>query len=221
MTVKTQYIAPVSLWVVVRRRMVSTGLFIEPAWVGGSGVESGPAIFVSRILAEAYAYLRNKYHGPDDSNNWKAIGLHEFDLLDHAHGLDGPLFCQMTFGFSNEDSETAICITAPRIRYVTLPFTVSHEVDGVTFSFNQWAFDFMREEWARLGLRDFERELVAADEIDEASFDRLIKTALGRLKVCREPTGRDGPWSVFSPQREEWVSGSDSPQVQAIGATVH
>lgn len=123
MTVKTQYIALVPLWVVVRRRMLESGLFIEPAWVGGS--ESGPAIFVSRVLAEAHAYLRNKYHGPDDSNNWKVIGLHEFDLLEHAHGIDGPLYCQMAFGFSNEDMKSLICITAPMIRYVPLPFTVA------------------------------------------------------------------------------------------------
>lgn len=30
--IKTQYIAPLSLWVVVRRRVLKSGPFIEPAW---------------------------------------------------------------------------------------------------------------------------------------------------------------------------------------------
>lgn len=207
---KTQYIAPVSLWLVARRRMLETGLFIEPAWVG-DGTQNGPAIFVSRILAESYAHLRNKYHGDDDSNNWKVIGLHEFDLLEHAHGIDGPLYCQMTFGFSNEDAERLICITAPRIRYVPLPFRISKDAEGVTFSFNQWAFDFMREQWTGLGLPEFEQELEATDEMDDASFDKLLKTAIARLDVCREPSGKDGPWSVFSIKRDEWVAGFEAP----------
>ena len=51
MEVKTQYIAPLSLWVVVRRRVLDSGPFIEPAWTG-STVEgiSGPVVFVSRLL---------------------------------------------------------------------------------------------------------------------------------------------------------------------------
>jgi hypothetical protein len=135
---KTQYIAPVSLWVVIRKRFLETGLFIEPAWVGSPKENmAGPAIFASRVLAEAYAYLRNTYHGKDDSNSWRAIPLQEFDLSQHAHGINGPLYCMMAFGFSMEDSDSVICITAPRIRYVPLPFRISKDAEGVTFSFDQ------------------------------------------------------------------------------------
>ncbi|RKP46000.1 hypothetical protein D7S89_18670 [Trinickia fusca] len=61
--VKKQYIAPMSLWLGVRKRFLDTELFIEPVWVG-SGDTCRPVVFVARVLAESYAYLRNKYHGP-------------------------------------------------------------------------------------------------------------------------------------------------------------
>ena len=60
MTIKTQYIAPHSLWLVVRERVTGTGLFVEPAWVGDR-TQNGLVIFTSHILAVVYAHIRNKY----------------------------------------------------------------------------------------------------------------------------------------------------------------
>jgi hypothetical protein len=208
MTVKTQYIAPLSLWVVVRRRVLKSGPFIEPAWTGSAqeGI-SGPVVFVSRLLAHMYAYLRNEYHSDDDSAHWKAIPLQDFDLLDHANGIDGPLVCMMAYGFAMETITDVICVHAPRIRYIPIPFNIPENSGGVTFSFNQWAFDFMRDEWQALGLKGYERELEAVDELDEAAFDRLFQTAVARLGVCRAPTDKAGPWAVFSTQDDTWIAG--------------
>ena len=206
---KTQYIAPMSLWLVVRKRFLDTGLFIEPAWVG-SGDKCGPVVFVSRVLAESYAYLRNKYHEPDDSDTWTVVALQDFDLLDHARGIDGPLYCMMAFGFSMEDAGSVICINAPRLRYVPVPFEVPDGAQGITFAFGQWVFDFMRGEWAMLGLPEFDKELDIADELDALSISRQVQTALARLKVCREPSGKPGPWAVFSSRQEMWVTACET-----------
>lgn len=220
MKIKTQYIAPVSLWVVVRRRVLPSGLFIEPAWSGSpeDGM-SGPVIFVSRLLAHAYAYLRNQHHDVDDSNNWKAIPLQDFDLLEHAHGVDGPLNCMMAFGFSMETPIAVVFLGAPRIRLVPLPFNVPKDAEGVTFSFNQRVFDFMHGEWKALGLPDYEQELEATDELDDTTFERLLQIAMAQLDVCREPSGETGPWAVFSTRQETWVAGhEESP---ALGRDLH
>lgn len=219
MKARTNYISPTSLWIVVRKRYLEGGLFMEPAWVGTSGF-SGPVIFVSRILAEAYAYLRNKHHGPDDSDNWKAIGLHDFDLLEHAHGIDGPLHCMMTFGFCNDSTGALICLGAPRIRYTNQTFEISKDTQGVTFSFRQSLFDFIRDEWATLGLPEFEHELEAVDEVDAASFSQLAKTAIGQLTVCEEPLGGGSRWSVFSSQQMQWVVKGDKPPVM-VNRSLH
>jgi hypothetical protein len=208
---KTEYIALVSLWLVVRKKFQQKGLFIEPAWAGDAEL-SGPAIFVSRILAEVYAHLRNKYYDKDDSNNWKVIPLHDFNLLEHAHGIDGPMNCMMTFGFAMEDAESVICIHCPRLRMVPLPFTIRREIEALTFSFNQCAFDFMQEEWASIGLPEFEKELESTDEMDAATFDPWLQVAMASLKVCRAPVvGSEGPWAVFSMQRGMWMAGDEMP----------
>jgi hypothetical protein len=183
--VKTQYIAPMSLWLAVRKRFLDTGFFIEPAWVG-SGDKCGPVVFVSRVLAESCAYLRNQYHGPDNSGTWKVVALQDFDLLDHARGVEGTLYCMMTFGFSMQDADSVICIDAPRPRYVPVPFDVPDNTQSITFSFSQWVFDSMRGEWATLGLPEFDKELEVADEVDTLSVSRQVQTAIARLHACRD-----------------------------------
>jgi len=167
---------------------------------------SGPAIFVFRMLAEVHAHLRNTYYGTDDSNNRKVIPLHEFHLLEHAHGIDGPMNHMMTFGVAMEDAESVICIHCPRLRMVPLPFTIRREIEAITFSFNQWA---------SIGLPEFEKELESIDGMDAATFDRWLQAAIARLKICRAPVmGNEGPWAVFSMQRAMWVAGDEMPTVK-------
>ncbi len=208
--VKTQYIAPLSLWLVVRKRFTSTGHFIEPARVSDAEAQ-GPVIFTSHILAAVYAYMRNKYHGTDDTNNWRVIPLQEFDLLEHARGCDGTLWCMMAFGAVFEDSNSMIVKTgAPRMRYVPLKFTPPTDPDEITFSFNQWVFDFIRDEFKSIGLRDYEQRLEAVDEMDDATLALTFKYAIERVNVCREPTEREESlWGVYDPDGGMWVCGDE------------
>lgn len=97
--------------------------------------------------------------------------------------------------------------------------TDSLNIDDWYDSKNSMHSPVMREEWTALSLPDFEKKLEATDEMDDLSFDRMLKTAIARLKVCRQPSGKDGPWSVFSSKREEWVAGFEAPA--QIDRTVH
>jgi hypothetical protein len=216
MTVKTQYIAPVSLWLVVRKRFTSTGLFVEPAWVG-DGTQNGPAIFTSHILAVVYAHMRNKYHGNDDSNNWQVMPLQEFDLLAHVRECDGTLWCMMTFGAVLEDENSLIVKTgAPRIRYVPLKFAPPTGAEEITLSFNQWVFDFIRDEFRSIGLPDYEKQLEVVDEMDDATLALTCKYAIERINVCRNPSEREeNLWGVYSPDAGMWVCGEETISVHA------
>ncbi|HUA80073.1 MAG TPA: hypothetical protein VL997_06860, partial [Dyella sp.] len=152
----------------------------------------------------------NKHYGEDESSNWRVIPLQAFDLLEHARGTDGPMQCMLAFGFAMQDAETVICSNCPRLRMVSFPYSVRRDAQTVTFSFHPSIFDLMEEEWASIGLPHFAKELHCTDELDAASFDRLLQTAIGSLKVCRTPeTDGDGLWAVFSMQRGQWISGSN------------
>jgi hypothetical protein len=210
---KTEYIAPFPLWLVVRKRFLGNGsIFIEPAWVGCSD-HKGPIIFASRMHAEIYAKMRNTYHADDDSNNWKCIPLHEFDLLEHARVLDGKVNCMMAFGFSMNDEQSLIVASgAPRLRLVPLPFTVPADTDQITFSFNEWVFEFMREEWAAIGATDFEAELETVDDMDATTFRHAAQIAIASANVTCDSKD-SSEWGVYCAASERWLSGDDTPYV--------
>jgi len=207
----TEYIAPLSLWLVVRKRFYKSGVFVEPAWTGSHEPNvQGPVLFVSRVHAEVYAYMRNKYHSKDDSGNWKVISLQDFDLVEHAHGIKGKLNCQLAFGFTMADQGSILVATgAPRVRYVPLPFDIPKEERQVTFSFNQWAFDFMNEEWSSIGGSGFEKSLAHVDSLSEDEASKVFKVAIAKLNVSREePT--DSLWGIYDSVKEMWVVGSEA-----------
>ncbi len=210
----TEYIAPLSLWLVVRKRFFKSGVFVEPAWVGSHEPKvQGPVLFVSRIHAEVYAYMRNKYHSKDDSGNWRVISLQDFDLLEHAHGIDGKLYCQLAFGFSMADRDSLLVATgAPRVRYVPLPFDIPKKERQVTFSFNQWAFDFMNEEWASIGSSTFEKSLAHVDELSEEDYGKVSKVAIAKLNVARQES-TEGLWSAYDALNETWLVGTEAEHV--------
>jgi hypothetical protein len=224
MKVKTEYISPVSLWLVVRKRYKSTGLFIEPAWVGCEDAK-GPVIFTSRILAAVYADMRNKFYQQGDSNNWRIIPLQEFDLLKHARDCGGELWCMMTFGLVMEDATSIIVATgAPRVRYVPFHFQPPTDTDDITFLFNQWVFEFIRDEFKSIGLPTHEARLEAVDEMDDATFTQTLKNAIERVNVCRKPTKRDSSfWGAYCPNVGMWVSGEEVAWTHAgqLGQIVH
>lgn len=209
---KTEYISPVSLWVVVRKRFLESGVFIEPAWTGpGDPAESGPVVFVSRMLAEVYARMRNEYHHVDDSNTWKAIALRDFDLLGHLRALGGNLNCMMTMGFSMLlDGSLLVAAGAPRIRYVPLSFEIPAVQAGVTFSFNRWVFDFIDQEWTSLGATDFVNDLEFADELDEKEFQLAARIAIASVTVSRDSSAETALWGVYSLRKEAWLRGDKS-----------
>ncbi|MGV8920090.1 MAG: hypothetical protein ACOH2R_20175 [Pseudomonas sp.] len=211
---KTEYLAPVSLWLVTRKKFLADGsIFIEPAWVGSEKPDDqGPIIFTSRMLAEVYAQMRNKYHKTDDSGHWKIIPLSEFDLLDHAHRLPGTLNCMMAFGFSMSDMGSIIVASgAPRVRYVPLPFDISKDACGITFSFNQWAFDFINDECKTIGVKEFEQDMEAANDMNKPSFERAADVAIASINVCRNPSrGESSLWGTFSVRSEKWVNGDNA-----------
>ena len=211
MQTRTQYIADLSLWLVVRKRFTETGRFIEPAWVG-DGVENGPVLFTSRMLAAVYAYMRNKYHGEDDSASWQVMPLQAFDLLEHARTCcDGTIHCMMAFGLPMEDAGSIIVKTgAPRLRYRPHPFTPPADAEALTFSFHRRFFEWLRGEFRAIGFRDYEADFERVDEMDEAAFNAALKTAIARVNVCREPTdGRSALWGAFCATREIWISGTE------------
>lgn len=205
----TEYIAPVSLWLVVRKRFLDGGsLFVEPAWTGCDD-HKGPVIFVSRMHAEVYARMRNTYHSANDSGNWKSLPLHEFDLLEHSRALGGKLTCNVAFGFAlGRDQSIIVSTGAPRVRYVPLTFSLSTDEDKITFSFNQWVFDFMREEWAALGVPDFEDRFNAVDEMDTLTFKRAAMVSIATASVTRDGSDSGG-WGVYDTDREQWLTGTE------------
>ncbi|KAB0640674.1 hypothetical protein F7R25_04035 [Burkholderia stagnalis] len=207
----TEYISPLSLWLVVRKRFYKSGVFVEPAWTGSHEPKiQGPVLFVSRVHAEVYAHMRNKYHSKDDSANWKIISLSDFDLLEHAHGIDGKLYCQLAFGFSMADENSMLVATgAPRVRYVPLPFDIPKKEKKITFSFNQWAFDFMNEEWASIGSSEFDKSLALVDDMSEAEASRVAKEAIAKINVGRTETGKD-LWGAYDSVKESWIVGSET-----------
>ncbi|HVI41596.1 MAG TPA: hypothetical protein VM577_13165 [Anaerovoracaceae bacterium] len=207
----SEYIAPLSLWLVVRKRFYKSGVFVEPAWVGSHEPKiQGPVLFVSRIHAEVYAYMRNEYHRKDDSGNWRVISLQDFDLLEHAHGIDGKLYCQLAFGFSMADRDSILVYTgAPRVRYVPLPFDIPKNEKQVTFSFNQWAFDFMNEQWSSIGSSSFEKSLTHVDGLSEDEFAKVSKVAIAKLNVGRQESV-EGLWSAYDAVKEEWMVGNEA-----------
>ena len=136
------------------------------------------------------------------------------------HSTQALVNCMMTFGFTMAESESLIVKTgAPRIRYAPLSFTLPDDIESITFSFNQWVFAFMKEEWTALGLPEFEKDLEVADEMDPVTFSRALNTAIALAKVCRNPhVGEDAFWGVYSVRGGQWVAGKD---VEYMDRTIH
>lgn len=201
----TDYISPLSLWVVVRRHYCRDGTrFVEPAWVG-SGEHTGPAVFVSRLHAHIYAALRNRYHTRDDTNNWQCIPLSAFDLRGHVRDLGGELNCEMTFGFATDAAGALILVSgAPRLRFVELSFGIDAAFDDVTFNFNQWVFDFMRAEWTSIGAPAFEASLDCVESMDDITFARTLDAALASATLCHVEPYREY-WTAYDASTASWI----------------
>lgn len=215
----TNYLAPFSLWLCARRHYCRDGsLFVEPAWTG-SGAHTGPVIFVSRLHAHLYTALRNRHHGRGDSNNWQCVPLHAFGLREHIREEGGSLNCEMAFGFV-ADEAGALVLTdgVPQVRVVELSFVVDEQTADATFSFNQWAFDYMQVEWLGVGASTLHTTFDLIDGLGDAAFAGVLDAALSKTTLARH-TGNLAHWAVYDPKVSRWIGAPVCTPLHAL--TLH
>lgn len=215
----TDYLAPFSLWLCVRRHYCSDGsLFVEPAWTG-TGAHTGPLIFVSRLHAHVYTALRNCYHSHDDSNNWQCVPLHAFGLREHIREQGGRLNCELAFGFVTDESGALVIADGePRVRFVELSFDVGDEIGDSTFSFNQWAFEYMHIEWLGIGVSSLHMTFDRIDAMSDAAFARVLNGALSKATLTRDASNVEH-WTVYDPNAGNWISAPVCAPLHAL--TLH
>jgi len=219
MTQTTDYLAPFSLWVCVRRHYCGDGsLFVEPAWTG-SGAHTGPILFVSRLHAHLYTALRNRHHGRDDSNHWQCVPLHAFGLREHIREQGGSLNCEIAFGFvADETGALVIADGEPQVRFVELSFTVADDIGDSTFSFDPWAFEYMHVEWLAIGASTLHPTFDWIDAMSDAAFARVLDAALSKATLTRDTPDTEH-WAVYDPKPGRWI---DAPVCAPLHAlTLH
>jgi hypothetical protein len=202
----TDYIAPFSLWVVVRNvRRRDGSCRVEPAWVG-RGKRGGLAIFVSRLHAYVYATLRNIHRANDDADDWRCIPLQTFDLQEHIHDLRGTLNCAMTFAFAC-DCTGALIITngAPCLCFIEITFDLPKLDADMVFNFRQGVFDVMREQWARVGAHGYPESIDRIEVMDDLTFAYALGVALDVASLTRAQPDGDH-WTVYDADTVCWIS---------------
>lgn len=215
----TDYLATFSLWVCVRRHDCSDGtLFVEPAWTG-SGAHTGPVIFVSRLHAHIYTALRNRHHVRGDSNNWQCVPLQAFGLREHIRETGGRLNCEMAFGFVADETGALVLVDGmPQVRFVELPFDVPDGIGESTFSFSQWAFDYMQVEWLGIGAASLHWTFDRIDAMGDVAFADALGTALSNTTLARGAADAEH-WAVYDPQAGRWTGSRVCAPLHAL--TLH
>ena len=218
----TDYLAAFSLWLCVRRHYCGDGsLFVEPAWTG-TGAHTGPVMFVSRLHAQIYTALRNRHYGRGDTSNWQCVPLHAFPLRGHIREQGGRLDCQLAFGFvADEAGALMIEDGVAQVRVVELSFEADDTIENSTFSFSQWAFEYMQVEWLGIGAAALHVSFDWIDAMGEAAFARVLDGALSKATLTREI--RDPAdaryWTVYDPQASRWISAPVCTPLHAL--TLH
>lgn len=209
--VVTAYLSDFRLWVLVRA-LPKGGH--ETSWCKTHDSD-GPAVFVSALDAEIY---RLNLHNRGDKN-WRRCPLEAIDLAQMAANFGGRIVCQMVFGFSaNLSGQLTLRDGNLRPLCVPLPFDLgSGPIRPVTFSFDQWVFDFMRAQWEIIDASDYPGMLERTNDLDDAT---LTEQALQALSVA-PTTGeweQGGDWAIFSPTPMRWHFG---PQEQRQLSNLH
>ncbi|WP_322011580.1 hypothetical protein [Paraburkholderia sp. J12] len=211
----TDYTAPLTLWVVLRRRRRHDGAALhEPAWVG-DGEQASIALFVSRLHAQIYATLRNTYGHDGGPDSWHCVPLQSFDLYAVLRELDGTVDCAVTFGLACDDRGALIIAAgAPCVRYFEVTFDLPDRCPrGVnveaSFGFGEWVFEDMRAQWAQIGAHTYEQSIRRMESMDDITFLRTIDAALrtatpGRAIFRRNRAG-DGNWMVYDTEAMRWI----------------
>ncbi|HEY1609059.1 MAG TPA: hypothetical protein VGG24_07315 [Paraburkholderia sp.] len=215
----TDYLAQFSLWVCVRRHYCRDGtLFVEPAWTG-RGAHMGPVIFVSRLHAHLYAALRNRHPARGDTNHWQCVPLQAFGLREHIREQGGRLNCEMAFGFvADEAGALVIADGALQARVVELSFDVDDGIGDSTFSFNQWAFEYMHVEWLGIGASSLHVTFDRIDAMGDAALARMLDIALSRTRLTSDAPDVEH-WAVYDPRASRWITAQVCAPMHAL--TLH
>lgn len=214
----TDYLAPFSLWLCVRHHDRDDGKpLVELAWPDHDP-ESGPLMFVSRLHAHLYAALRNREYGGGGSDSrageWQCMPLQSFGLREYIRTMGGSINCELTYGFmADETGALVVADGAPRARYLELSFDVGDEIDDPMFGFNQWAFEFMREEWASIGAPTLLGTFDRIDAMGDAALAELLDTALSQTTLTRYAPEVEH-WAVYDPRAGCWIGAAADVQLQ-------
>jgi len=206
---KTDYLAPVSLGVVVRDH---PGNAIEAAVTGCGSHDhasehdcgSGPVLFASRIPAEVYAYFRSKHETNDGTSDWHVIPLLDYDLRELIRVKGGSVRCMIAFGMTmSKDGALLGKDGTPTVLYTVRAFAIEEEEVGkVVFSFEK-PFEPILEEWAAMGLHSFEDTLRELDAYSASASADVFKQAIAQSRV--EDTDLESiAWGVYCPVRARW-----------------
>ena len=208
----TDYISDFCLSLIVRTHQLSNGnTWIEPSWLGDDE-RSGPLLFVSPIDAEIFKLRRNSCQSddPKETHNWQRISLSKFDLHQHIIDCQGQLECMLAFGFSATlEGKLVAPKGTPRSLYIPLPFTLSKDTPRATFSFNGWAFDFIREQWKIIGAANYANQLDHLNALDDDAITALAKEAVNQVSFAGRGAD-DSDWGVFVPDSKQWKMGSST-----------
>ena len=205
----TDYLAPFSLWLCVRRHYRDDGaLSVEPAPVSNA-LNTGPLMFVSRLHAHLYAALCNREQDCDGAHPWECMPLHAFGLREYGRTVGGRLDCELAYGFATDETGAlAIAHGAPRVRVAELSFEIGDDMEEPTFSFNQHAFEFMQTEWTGIGAPALLATFDRVDALSDVALARTLDAALLQARVTHtEPEVESGIdyWAVYDPGAARWV----------------
>lgn len=204
MTDPTDYLADFELTTLVRHATLVDG----PDWQESMWLQDGDerelSIFVSALDAEIY----RQFAVANGSSGWRRLPLSRFNLLDHVKALDGHLSCQVVFGFGASTShELETRIGLPRPILVSVPFEVELDTPPpVTFQFNAWIFEFIREQWALVGPEGYADQVESMNVADDAQLVAAAESARQGVR-SRSASVEDHDWCLFAPEAEAWHFG--------------
>jgi len=228
---KMDYIAPVSLWLVVCEYDLPEGHVVEAASVGCNfhdsrlehHCESGPILFTSRIHAGVYAHVANSQGAQNNMHtkgDWRVIPLLDFNLRELVRVKGGTVRCMLSFAMTMSESGALIVANgAPRVLCAVHSFSIADNVtDNIVFSFEK-PLKTVLNEWAAMGLSAFEDELGEFDGRDPAAIAQAVERAITQAPITA-PGFDSGACGVYSPVRGRWFVAADC-KVFAIERTLH
>ena len=160
-------------------------------------------MFVSALDAEIYCRnLLTRERG------WRRLQLSQIDLAQMLQDMGGEMYCQMVFGFA-ATPHGALALRDGYLRpmFVPLHFELNkQEGNSITFSFNKWVFDFMRDQWRIIGATDYPEQLERLSEGEDHAICQLADAAWRCAVTTMVKQGSDD-WGVYMPGANVWKYG--------------